>query len=146
MAGKLEWHGEREQARIRNEMILRIIACCKLLTSHAKQLLSIPGTSKSVRGSKRNSKGQFVKGSGKKVYGTNPSAPGDPPHKQLGHLRRSVTYETETDGLTGRVGTNLLYGLWLELGTRLMAARPWLRRALGDCREQVKALLTAPMR
>jgi hypothetical protein len=82
---------------------------------------------------------------GKRIYGANPSAPGEPPHKQLGHLRRSVTYEVDAAASTGRVGTNLLYGLWLELGTRLMAARPWLRRALAECQDACLKILSAPM-
>jgi hypothetical protein len=81
---------------------------------------------------------------GRRIYGAQRSKPGEAPRKQTGHLRRSVTYEVI--GQSGRVGTNLLYGMWLELGTRLMKARPWLRRALEECKAQILAILTAPLK
>lgn len=84
------------------------------------------------------------KSRGARVYGATRSLPGEPPRKQLGHLRRSVAYEV--DGNVGRVGTNLLYGRILELGSRLMKARPWLRRALRECQDRIKAILSAPMK
>jgi hypothetical protein len=84
------------------------------------------------------------KSRGPRIYGATRSKPGEPPRKQFGHLRRMVMWEAQ--GLWGRVGTNYLVGRWLELGTRLMAARPWLRRALKECQAQILALLTVPMK
>lgn len=69
-----------------------------------------------------------------------PSKPGDPPKKEHGILGASVSYDVKVKGLVvqGRVGsdsdkirgrrpgTDPMYGLWLETGTRKMAARPWL--------------------
>jgi hypothetical protein len=81
---------------------------------------------------------------GSLAYGANPSKAGDPPRKQRGRLLASVAFEV--DGLVGRVGTNLLYGRWLELGTRLMAARPWLRRAAKELQDQIRRILSAPMK
>jgi hypothetical protein len=98
---------------------------CVRVESAAKRLLSQPG-----RGRVRNL--------------TNPkrthqaSAPGDPPAVDLGHLRASVDHAIGRgiDGdLFGIVGTSLKKGFWLEVGTRKIAARPWLRpslRAAGD--------------
>jgi HK97 gp10 family phage protein len=77
----------------------------------------------------------------KRRYGANPSQPGDPPHKQTGHLRRSVAHEVDATSLTARVGTNVRYGRFLELGTSNMEARPWLRRALNEMMPQIKAML-----
>ena len=61
-----------------------------------------------------------------------PSAPGEPPHVDIGRLRASVTHEVEETllGVVGRVGTNVEYGRYLELGTSKMMPRPWLRPAL----------------
>jgi phage gpG-like protein len=80
---------------------------------------------------------------GSLVYGANPSKPGDPPHKQRGRLLASVAWEVVDT--VARVGTNLNYGRWLELGTTKMAARPWLRRALAETRDEVLRILSAPM-
>ena len=54
------------------------------------------------------------------------AAPGQPPHRQGGRLVASVTARTTAGGLAATVGTDLDYGMHLELGTRRMAARPWL--------------------
>lgn len=124
----LQWHGEGVQARIRAEMARRIHACAVLVLNRARELISTPGT---TAGKKR------------RVYGTNPSAPGEPPHKQTGRLRQSVAREVH--GLTARVGTNVQYGRWLELGTSRMAPRPWLRRALMECADQIRSILSRPM-
>lgn len=80
---------------------------------------------------------------GKRVYNAFPSKPGEPPHKQTGNLRRSVTYEVDARDLTARVGTNVTYGRHLELGTsRGLAPRPWLRPALSRIRSRVNQLLS----
>ena len=119
------------------ELQRRLRACAILVASHAKRLLSVEGTSKGGGG--RNGKGQFKR----LRYNANPSAPCDPPHLQTGHLRRSVAWELA--GMVARVGTNLRYGRWLEFGTSTIAARPWLRRALAECRAQIVAILSKPM-
>jgi HK97 gp10 family phage protein len=88
---------------------------------------------------------------GKLVYGAFASRPGNPPHKQTGRLQGSITWELSRRGLFGRglmarVGTNLTYGRYLELGTRKMRPRPWLRRSINEVKPQIKMILTRPMR
>src|SRR4051812_37015451 len=58
----------------------------------------------------------------------NPSLEGEAPHKMLGDLQRSVTYEMQEG--TAVVGTNLEYGKYLEFGSSKVQARPWLRSTL----------------
>jgi len=138
MAGRLQWDGDRVQAAIRAEMGRRIGAACVLVLNRARALISVAGTIKGEAG--RDAKGRFIR-----QYDSNPSAPGEPPHKQTGTLRRSVAREVDAASLRGRVGTNLKYGRWLELGTQRMAARPWLRRALAECAVAIRAIFTRPM-
>lgn len=133
MGVKKEWHGPEQKAAIEAEMIRRLVACALLLQGHAKRLVSTAGT-----GTGRGKGGRF-----QRTYGANPSAPGEPPRKQTGRLRASITWERM--GRSVRVGTNLLYGLWLELGTARMAARPWLRRSLAECADRIRAILSKPM-
>lgn len=79
------------------------------------------------------------------------SAPGQAPNVDFGILKSSVKSTFENGGLTAFVGSDidkvrieikkkkprvsitkslLNYGFFLEVGTRFMAARPWLRPAL----------------
>jgi phage gpG-like protein len=129
---KSEWHGPEQKAILESEMKRRLTACAILLAGYAKRLVSTAGTGTAGKGKKK-----------KRVYGAKPSAPGDPPAKQTGRLRASITWELS--GRTARVGTNLLYGRFLELGTRLMAARPWLRRSLAECADRIRAILSKPL-
>lgn len=69
------------------------------------------------------------------------SRPGEYPRKQTGHLRRTITYEVDEATMTARIGTNLLYGKFLELGTIRMKARPFLRKTLMAERGPVGRLL-----
>ena len=68
---------------------------------------------------------------GKRRY-LSPSLPGEPPRKRTGWLQRNVLYEVNQKAGTVRVGVtqNAKYGLYLELGTRRMQARPWLLSTL----------------
>ena len=49
-----------------------------------------------------------------------------------GRLRSSITEEMGRDsrGLVARIGTNVEYAAYVELGTRRMRAQPYLRPAL----------------
>lgn len=58
------------------------------------------------------------------------SKPGEPPAVQTGTLRRSITSEHDEKHIAGVVGTNEEYGFYLELGTKNIAPRPFLRPAL----------------
>lgn len=140
MAGKLTWDGDRARARIEAELTRRLQRAAKVVWGRAKQLINVDGTG--VRATSAG-KGKARKRKGSLIYGADPSKPGDPPHKQRGHLLRSVAWEVS--GLVARIGTNLDYGRFLELGTVKMAARPWLRRALNETRDEVKRILSAPM-
>lgn len=57
------------------------------------------------------------------------SAPGDTPAVDSARLRQSIGVQKVGEGHY-RVGTNVKYALYLEFGTRGMAARPFMRPAL----------------
>jgi hypothetical protein len=123
-----KWEGDEARRLIRAGVVRNLHAAAILIKGHAKRLLSVAGTAPGPEG-------------GARIYGAHPSAPGEPPRKQTGRLRASVAHEVDPTSLTARVGTNLKYGRWLELGTNRLAARPWLRRALNETRPAVRRLL-----
>jgi HK97 gp10 family phage protein len=68
------------------------------------------------------------------------SAKGDAP-VDTGHLRRSITHELGKSGFDQfvRIGTNVNYAIFQELGTRFHPAQPFLRPALGTIEAFLKS-------
>jgi HK97 gp10 family phage protein len=126
----LRWYGEERKREIEREMRQRVKSAVREVYNRARILVDEAGTAKR--------KGKA------KVYGAVRSLPGEPPRKQTGQLRRSIA--SEVLSLVGRVGTNVKYGKHLELGTRHMQPRPWLRRALNESRGKIEAILKRPIR
>lgn len=73
------------------------------------------------------------------------SRPGEAPYMQTGRLRNSIAYELDHGRLVARIGTNVRYGLMLELGTRRVAARPWFKVTINRIRAIVTRWMTRPM-
>jgi len=137
----VKWNGDDFKRQAQAEMVRRLERASIVVERHAKRLISVSGTGVQTKtGVIRKVKGG-PGGKGKTVYGAFPSAPGEPPHKQTGHLRRSVTHEVNNTKLFARIGTNVTYGRFLELGTKRMAPRPWLRRSLSETSAKVKQIL-----
>lgn len=67
------------------------------------------------------------------------SLPGFPPNSNTGQLANSIRWELDEQVLVAAVGTDLPYGLELEVGRKGVEPRPWLRPAV----EQVKPTIVA---
>ncbi len=75
-----------------------------------------------------------------------PSAPGEPPRRQTGGLRDSLTVALAPDRLSARVGTDLDRGAHLEFGTQAIAPRPWLAPAAENAAPKIRARIKAAVR
>lgn len=117
MAYSVKWYGPKVIDSIKAMAEKRMEAATVVVANRAKQLISTPYPP--------------------------PSRPGEPPHRRTGRLRASVAREVTWDESTviGRVGSNVKYAKWLELGTSRMAARPWLRRALIETRNAIAKII-----
>jgi len=74
------------------------------------------------------------------------SAPGQFPMSDTGRLASNVEFEVATNSKpVAVVGTNIVYGAYLEFGTSNMEARPWLmpsfRKATNNVAKELKAKL-----
>ena len=65
--------------------------------------------------------------------------------RQTGKLATSIAYEVKARGseITGYVGTGskVFYGRFVEMGTRKLAARPFLRPAVFENADQILRLI-----
>jgi HK97 gp10 family phage protein len=132
----MRWYGASVKAKMDGMVNERLDRAARETRDYIRKQISTPNIEE--RGDRgRNRKGQFTKAK----RGTNPSKPGEYPHKLTGHLRRNVEMEHDREKMIARVGTNVEYGRYLELGTRKMKRRPWLSRALVEMRQRIKQIL-----
>ncbi len=122
------WYGDTVTAEINKEVGQRIKKAGIALRMHARQKV---GRDQPTR----------TYGTSRTTVGLDPSKPGDYPKKVTAHLRRNIQAEYDPRIQTSRIGTNVPYGKWLELGTSKMARRPWLSRALAESMGQLRAIL-----
>lgn len=73
------------------------------------------------------------------------SEAGEPPHLRTGELRRSIAWEVDETDLKVRVGTNKNYAGFLERGTTLMDARPFLKPVAEANAGVVKQIMQKPL-
>lgn len=136
--GHVEWYGEQWTREIREGLRKNVIAAAIYLTNVIKADISQPGT---LRYSVKPG-GKFQK----TIYGFTRSRPGNPPYLQTGLLRSSIAWELVKGGPgnaeLARVGTNLMYGLYLEKGTRKMAARPYIEVNMRKHAATISAIMT----
>lgn len=97
-----------------------------------------------------------LQGQGKRYGDHKASRPGERPAVDDGHLRASIQTEVKRERMTlhgfvgsdkdiiqsrAEGGTDLEYGFYLEMGTKNMKARPYLRPALKKWRKRIKRIL-----
>ena len=119
-----------------------IYAACNNVENTAKigMTNTVLDTMKGYKIGGRVKKGRLV---GYKVHYA--SAEGQYPAVDTGRLRQSITHDVRESGIfnsvIGRVGSPLLYGLYLEKGTSKMKPRPWLYPSVAKNREKNEAII-----
>lgn len=145
MAGGVKWYGDEFKGELAKGLRRNISAASIYLASQVKADISQDGTVRYAVAPKKPRKKPAKNPRQKTIYNVTHSAPGNPPYKQTGHLRRSIGWELTGAGMRpiGRVGTYVVYGRYLELGTkRGLKARPYLRRNLRKHATALEAILT----
>lgn len=136
------WHGDDVKRTIRAEMGRRVNRAGRFLRDQIRVAISRPNALfVTARRGKRAGQ-RVVVG---KSRGKDPSGAGEYPKKLLGHLRRNIQTEYDAERLIARVGTNVIYGKYLQTGTRRMAPRPWMSLALRHQRAGLIGILSKPM-
>jgi len=124
----LLWHGDKIQLTMRDETRKALKDVALATEAVAKSLMKRGGRTESGElateeyttktGRKRRRRIDPRTGKRAERTGTYHSTPGEPPRVQTGTLRRSITYELHPVLPIARVGTNVEYGKWLEIGVR----------------------------
>ena len=129
---RLQWYGERVAGNINVGMQARIKAATNLLRDKVVINISIPVVKEKSRRTR-------------KIVVTERSQPGEFPRADTTRLMKDIYAEMRTDEstgtiVTGRVGTTLDYGLWLE--TRMQ--RSFLRRTFQEMAPDLALILASP--
>jgi len=138
MSVTVRWSGHILAQQQRQRLHAAILRSAVLIHNRARVLCSQPAKRITRRRTRTTSAGR--RGSTYTHYV--PSRPGQPPALRTGFGRSSITW-WQIDDLTARIGirANGVYMAYLETGTRRIARRPWLSRALDECRDAVTTLL-----
>ncbi len=139
VTGITKWHGDRVFKLATKANVVAMEKAAALVENYVKTHFTLQGTGAASKRTK----------SGKKHRA---SAPGEPPAIDTGILRASMIHTVQKTALEviGKVGTDIEhiaakapagtdvnYGLYLELGTSKMAPRPYLRPALIATKKKV---------
>ena len=148
----LAWHGREFFQLATKETVRAMTKAAIVVENRAKKIM---GSGASRMDSKRAT-GMIKKGK-KSVMGYHrPSAPGFPPNIDTGVLKSSISHRVKVRGMsvngfvgsdTDKVkanagaGTDVEYGYYLEVGTKNMEKRPWLRPALRASEKEILTVL-----
>ena len=124
---KVVWNGPKVFSDIEDTMVNRLDLALMTLKNEARRVIS---------------RVQTVVGVGVRKRGTDPSTPNTPPKRVRGFLHSSIFSDIDRQRIRGRVGTPLKYGLFLEIGTRNIAPRPWMSVAMKNKRQRIKSIFT----
>lgn len=131
----MEWYGDEFLKETDAAFANGLASAGEFAVSQIRQSISVSSHGLSVE---KTATGHFSR----VHYAANRSLPGQPPHVDTGALISSMTYEIDPENLQVLIGSPLEYALYLELGTRIMAPRPFLRRGLADNAVQIVQIAT----
>ena len=141
----MDWNGEKFLDLATKVNVAAMTKATAVVEANVKKNFTLQGTGAK---SKRTKTGKYH-------YA---SMPGQAPAIDDGALRASIASKVEKKGLTvhgyvgsdldkikqrAATGTDLEYGIYLELGTSKMKARPFLRPALRRCKNKIEKIFKA---
>lgn len=125
----VDWHGDEILKRVQDQMGKRLDLAAQSWVIHAKREMG-----KKIN---RNIKTR----TGKRRAGPNPSKPGTYPAQAEGFLRGRIEREVFPRQFKAVVGTNVIYGKFLELAKNAKSKRPWMKLTNDAMRSKIKAIL-----
>lgn len=114
----MKWNGDELNKLVRKTSVQRLERACTELKNEIK-----------------------IRVSDSSNHGTTPAAAGEPFHKDTGRARASISHEVDADAMVGRVGSNVDYVKFQELGTVKMPAHPAIRPTYEAMKPRLKAIM-----
>lgn len=141
MSLTLQWHGDQLQRQLHNATAAGLQRATVYLHQQCRRAVARPNTGVRVPVRRRTKGGNRRS---RTIY-PHPSRPGESPRLRTGFGQRNVVMEFNASEPVGRVGItrNALYMLYLELGTRRVARRPWLVKTLLQHQTMIGKLATS---
>ena len=125
---RLEWFGDEVSRNIHKGAERGLSAAAITFQGELKKMLSQAGSGKWYKGNRARS--------------SNEGPPGEPPVSQMGELRRRIQVDLrKLRKLLARVGTNVKYAPWLELGTSRMRPRPYMKPTMRLMRARFRRIM-----
>jgi len=145
MSGTVTYRGDQVYAALQRRVKDAVRRSAVLLHSRSQQLVNKP--TQKVRKKRQRTTSKGKKGSQYTAH-VGVSKPGEPPRTRTTHGREGIRFELASDGLSAKVGPsrNAQYMAFLQLGTRHIAPRPWLTKAIDQTKPAIKTLLEAAMK
>ena len=156
----MDWNGEKFLDLATKVNVVAMTKATAVVEQNVKKNFTLQGTGRTINGVWVSGAGWKRTKTGKKHYAAKaPAAPA----VDYGALRASITSKVEEKGLKvhgyvgsdlakikeelskrkAATGTDLEYGIYLELGTSKMKARPFLRPALRRCKNKIEKIFRA---
>lgn len=121
----MKWRGRQIEQQVKDKLNDNIGGTLNFLERYIKKSISKPKSGTKYPGMQVAS-----------------SKAGEPPASQTGTLMRSITTEQDKQNIAGIVGTNVKYGKWLELGTKNIKPRPFLRPSIEENKIKIRDMIT----
>lgn len=140
----IHWYGDQIGARLNRSARSAVRHAGSLLTTRARLIANIPAKRIRSRRTRATAGGK----AGSQYTRFVPSKPGQPPALRTGFGRRNIDMEVRDNGLKVRIGvrTAAKYMSYLEVGTKRVRPRPWLRPAFDQTRAAIEVILKAGLR
>lgn len=125
---KAKWNTTGISKMVDDAVERGVTALANDIVKNAQERMREPGEGVDYSPKSKDPEAQWMPKEWRKQFRNRSSSPGQAPAVQKGGLIRSVQFKA-VKRFTRHVGTNLAYGGYLELGTRKIKPRPWLRPA-----------------
>ncbi len=131
MSSNVNWYGDRVLSAAEKSVENGLTRLANEIAQDARRSMRTTKSGVDYRVGSGDPRADWMPEEWRERFKTRSSAPYEAPAAQTGGAGLQGSIQVEQDApLSRKVGTNLSYGLYLEVGTSKMDERPYLRPAL----------------